>query len=188
MTRAAFVRAPNWSAIVVLFWLVALSSLAHCQPAVSPIYRQVIIAWDIKRDMALHWDDLSRKQVELAGCVVYHTAVERDGGMTTYTVDSIVAPDTVYAASPYLVSFGCRDGLVSLHEHTPTSCENNGRGVAIMKTCIVGGVDAYVCEPSPQDRRILLHDGDPFALVWCDAHALVPYYPERVNTNRSPSQ
>lgn len=178
-------RAPR-----LLLGLVILASLLLFGPrlhAQSPIYREVIIGWDIKQDLALHWDDLSQRQVELAGCVAYHTDVEPHGGMTTYIVDSIVHTDTVYYATPYAVSFTCRDSTATLHQHTPTTCINNGRGVAVMKTCVVGGVDAYVCEPSPQDRRNLIHDGDPFALVWCDAHALVPYYPEHGNTNHAQS-
>ena len=170
--------------------LLALATAAHGQGAapmpVNPIYRQVAIPYGIKLQMAAAWDDTDPRQVERAYCATYHVTAE--WGITVYHVDSLTAPDLVWLSTPTAVGFHCGPGQAQAHVHTPTTCQSDMMTGVRISTCEVGGAGAYVCEPSPQDRRNLLHRGDPFALLICDRFAVMPYYRDIGNTSPVPGQ
>lgn len=137
-------------------------------PPVAPLV--VIDPW-VRDLLASVWDDTHPAQVERAYCVAY--VVTHLDGAPVYRVWAI-APALAVIADPYHVSARCPAGasVAFLHVHTPTTCTTSA-----LTSCVLGGSDAWECAPSETDRLELLRDGDAFALLQCDRHAILAYYP-----------
>ncbi|MDQ6885767.1 MAG: hypothetical protein M3068_00595 [Gemmatimonadota bacterium] len=96
----------------------------------------------------------------------------RAGDDTVYNV-TVVQRSPVHASGPNSVDFECPSGVPELHTHTPTTCVGDD-----VSSCVVGGINAYSCQPSRQDLEKLVRRGDPFAVVQCDLRAFRFYYPQ----------
>lgn len=82
------------------------------------------------------------------------------------------------SSTAYGVSARCLAPTAPIvHTHTPNTCDWVAKGVDYAPVrCTAGGIDAYECWPSAQDRRTLLERGAPFDIVQCDRHAFVFYF------------
>jgi hypothetical protein len=196
----------------VTAWMVAcvatVASLAA--PLATPLAAQVMrygVVMDGARDsLAAVWTT-DAAQAERAYCVTqWWTAASHHGhGLAPAAAagsvaqratvgggDSVVAggrdADTVYRvlavrpiapteATPNGATFACPTGVPELHTHPPATCYSDRTD-----QCFAGGADAYSCQPSREDVRKLLQRGDAFAVVQCDAHAFVFYYPGQYTT------
>ena len=78
----------------------------------------------------------------------------------------------VIAAGPSSIEFECPSGMPEVHTHTPTTCTGDD-----VKTCAVGGLNAWSCQPSRQDLEKLVARGDPFGIIQCDKRSFRFYYP-----------
>jgi hypothetical protein len=92
---------------------------------------------------------------------------------TVYRVIQITPVETS-EATPNGATFACPHGVPEVHTHPPATCYSDRAD-----QCYAGGADAYSCQPSREDARKLLQRGDPFAIVQCDRHAFVFYYPSQ---------
>jgi hypothetical protein len=159
-------------------WL-ALAAVVHAL-AFTPAGAQGVhygVVMDVPRvtlDSAWRED---AQQVERAYCVVgwsygvYHVAREPVQDDTVYRVFNVKTA-AVRGAGPSSVDFECPQGVPELHVHTPTTCTQDD-----VRTCVVGGLNAYSCQPSRQDLEKLARRGDPFAVIQCDRRAFRFYYP-----------
>lgn len=122
------------------------------------------------------WSEDAR-QVERAYCVthwsygVYH--VSRDVPVKDDTVYRVFAirPAAVASAGPSSADFACPPGVPELHVHTPTTCAGDD-----LNSCVVGGLNAYSCQPSRGDLEKLVDRGDAFGVVQCDRRAFRFYF------------
>jgi hypothetical protein len=123
------------------------------------------------------WSDEPR-QVERAYCVAQFTyGVYEVSRETPAKVDTIfrvlaVREAPVASAGPSSIEFECPDGQPEMHTHTPTTCAGDD-----VKTCTVGGLNAWSCQPSRQDLEKLVARGDPFGIIQCDRRSFRFYYP-----------
>ena len=122
------------------------------------------------------WSEDSR-QVERAYCVthwsfgVHHVSrtIPRQDD-TVFRVFKVV-PATMVKAGPASAEFECPAGMPELHIHTPTTCSGDN-----LDTCVVGGLNAYSCQPSRGDLEKLADRGDAFGVVQCDRRAFRFYF------------
>ncbi len=94
---------------------------------------------------------------------------------------TVVQRSPVRASGPNSVDFECPSGVPEIHTHTPTTCVGDD-----LASCIVGGINAYSCQPSRQDLEKLVRRGDPFAVVQCDLRAFRFYYPQEYVAGSAP--
>jgi hypothetical protein len=92
---------------------------------------------------------------------------------TVYRVIEIKPAETS-DATPNGATFACPAGVPEVHTHPPATCYSDRKD-----QCYPGGADAYSCQPSREDARKLIQRGDAFAIVQCDRHAFVFYYPSQ---------
>ena len=161
----------RWLVLVVTMQVAALAPAAAAQ---GVHYGVVMDLPRVSLDSAWRED---AQQVERAYCVVgwsygvYHVAREPVQDDTVYRVFN-VKPAIVRGAGPSSVDFECPQGTPELHVHTPTTCTQDD-----VRSCVVGGLNAYSCQPSRQDLEKLVKRGDPFAVIQCDRRAFRFYYP-----------
>ena len=117
------------------------------------------------------------RQVERAYCVthwsygVYHvTRVMPRQDDTVFRVFA-VRPAAVVSAGPASADFACPPGVPELHVHTPTTCAGDD-----LNSCVVGGLNAYSCQPSRGDLEKLVDRGDAFGVVQCDRRSFRFYF------------
>jgi hypothetical protein len=178
----------------VVFVLVAASSSLSGQ-----VMRYGVVMDAARNTLAAEWTE-DPTQVERAYCVTqWWTAASRNArvhpsndstaarGMLARadTVQDGREADTVYRviavkpvetsdATPNGATFACPRGVPEMHTHPPATCYSDRSD-----QCYAGGADAYSCQPSREDVRKLIQRGDPFAIVQCDRHAFVFYYPSQ---------
>ena len=117
------------------------------------------------------------RQVERAYCVTHWSfgvyQVTRTMPIQKDTVFRVfgVKPADVKAAGPASAEFECPPGVPELHIHTPTTCAGDD-----LNTCIVGGLNAYSCQPSRNDLEKLTSRGDAFGVIQCDRRSFRFYY------------
>jgi len=117
------------------------------------------------------------RQIERAYCVthwsfgVYH--VSRTIPRQDDTVFRVfkVEPASVVKAGPASAEFECPVGVPELHIHTPTTCAGDN-----LDTCVLGGLNAFSCQPSRGDLEKLTDRGDAFGVVQCDRRAFRFYF------------
>ena len=123
------------------------------------------------------WSEEPR-QVERAYCVAQFTygayQVSREAPAKVDTIFRVLALSDapVANAGPSSIEFECPAGQPEVHTHTPTTCSSDA-----VKTCTVGGLNAWSCQPSRQDLEKLLARGDPFGIIQCDRRSFRFYYP-----------
>lgn len=123
------------------------------------------------------WNEDAR-QVERAYCVAQWTygvyQVSREAPAKVDTIFRVlnVQGAPVIAAGPSSIEFECPSGMPEVHTHTPTTCTGDD-----VKTCAVGGLNAWSCQPSRQDLEKLVARGDPFGIIQCDKRSFRFYYP-----------
>lgn len=156
---------------------IAASTSKRHPPYVRVPY--VLLADSVRTWFAAHWDDTSRTQKEVGGCLAYRQQVTRAGD-TLYWVTNATLVTPEYA-SERAVFFECPKGSARWHSHTPTTCHSDSWGNVDYSSCVMGGVDAYSCQPSSEDRARLNAVDAPFGLIHCDRWALVPYFPARAS-------
>lgn len=123
------------------------------------------------------WTEDAR-QVERAYCITGWWAIVRHGAATPTPQDDSIFRVTrldravVTAATPESAEFECAPGVPELHVHPPTTCPGNHPDA-----CLVGGLNAYSCQPSREDLVKLTRRGDPFAVIQCDRRSVRFYYP-----------
>jgi hypothetical protein len=137
--------------------------------------RLLVLRKAARNTLAQAWDDSNPRQFERGFCGTFHVDTLWDQTQR-FIVDSIwfVPPKM---ANPYAVLFKCPQGTATGHVHTPTTCHLNILTGPEIGTCALGGDDAWICEPSAQDRMDLKNYEDaPFAMVQCDRYAVVVYW------------
>lgn len=123
------------------------------------------------------WTEDAR-QVERAYCVatwtygVYQVSREAPAKVDTIFRVMTVQDAPVVNAGPSSIEFECPSGQPEMHTHTPTTCTGDD-----VKTCTVGGLNAWSCQPSRQDLEKLIARGDPFGIIQCDRRSFRFYYP-----------
>lgn len=137
----------------------------------------VLLPDSVRNWFAERWDDTSTTQRESGGCLTYRREVTRQGD-TLYWVTSATEAEPEYN-SQRAIDFRCPRGSSRWHSHTPTTCHSDMWGNVDYGSCVIGGVDAYSCQASSDDRARLRALGVPFGLIHCDRRALVPYFPAR---------
>lgn len=123
------------------------------------------------------WSEEPR-QLERAYCVARYSLgvyqVSRETPAKVDTIFRVLSLDAapVANAGPSSIEFECPPGQPEVHTHTPTTCTGDD-----VKTCTVGGLNAWSCQPSRQDLEKLLARGDPFGIIQCDRRSFRFYYP-----------
>lgn len=123
------------------------------------------------------WSEEPR-QLERAYCVaqfsygVYQVSRETPAKVDTIFRVLALSDAPVANAGPSSIEFECPAGQPEVHTHTPTTCSGDD-----VKTCTVGGLNAWSCQPSRQDLEKLLARGDPFGIIQCDRRSFRFYYP-----------
>jgi hypothetical protein len=141
--------------------------------------------------LAAQWSD-DPKQVERAYCVTQWWAassrnarvhagsdsglVQKPDGREADTLFRVteIKPAETNDATPNGATFACPAGVPEVHTHPPATCYSDRTD-----QCYAGGADAYSCQPSREDARKLMDRGDAFAIIQCDKHAFVFYYPSQ---------
>jgi hypothetical protein len=110
-------------------------------------------------------------------------------GKTTFPqADSstVLAPTT-----EVLVDGAAERRPVIIHTHPPFSCRTSylldpatGLVLASRETCARGGDLAYLCAPSYTDQMSLIASARAFGVVYCDEHALVPFWNPHAEMSR----
>ncbi|HEX5437882.1 MAG TPA: hypothetical protein VFW98_12030 [Gemmatimonadaceae bacterium] len=175
------------SSPVLVFLLAAALSGAPVHAQRSPATTRAVAGYvrvpyvllpdSVRNWFASRWDDTSRVQKESGGCLTYRREVTRLGD-TLYWVTSATLVTPEYD-SQRGIEFTCPHHAARWHSHTPTTCRSDTWGNVNYASCVLGGVDAYSCQPSGDDRVRLRAVGAPFGLIHCDRRALVPYFPAR---------
>ncbi|GAC1695834.1 MAG: hypothetical protein NVS9B3_13930 [Gemmatimonadaceae bacterium] len=174
--RAQDARYPGpegWQGPLALLVCTALAApaLLHAQAV-----RYGVLLDGARRTLEVSWSEDAR-QAERAYCVtgwsyaVSHVSREAPTKDDTVFRVLAVADAPVRNAGPSSVEFECPHGSPELHTHTPTTCATDDPA-----TCVVGGLNAYSCQPSRQDFEKLLQRGDQFAIVQCDRRTFRFYY------------
>lgn len=126
----------------------------------------------VRQRLAADWvrADTAAVPIERAYCLRWQKDVW--AGEAAYRVTAIAAPDSVLEAGVDFIAFTCPTDadVATLHIHPPTTC--------IGGACWKGGPYAYQCLPSDQDYVALRWRRDAFAMVQCDRHAVVAYFPD----------
>lgn len=157
--------------------IVALAFLIPCtlkaqQSDTTPV---VVLTDEVRAQLAGAWDDSSATQVERAYCAQYVEG--RTKTLHFYIVVRADKPDSVLDATHNMIAFRCpvRPNSTTIHVHTPATCWTPIKGQP--EQCMLGGIEAWECFASATDLNGLDKSGDPFRLVQCDKHAVVPYWP-----------
>ena len=171
--------------VVVMLCLVATSSTR------AQVMRYGVVMDAARNALASEWTD-DPAQVERAYCVTRwwtaasrnarvhdsndSAAVQKPDGRDADTVFRVIEikPIETSDATPNGATFACPAGVPEVHTHPPATCYSDRTD-----QCYAGGADAYSCQPSREDARKLLERGDAFAIVQCDRHAFVFYYPSQ---------
>ena len=131
----------------------------------------------IREQLARDWDAHAADwpQLERAYCLGWQYDFFADG--LSYRVTQITEPDSVKASVSGIV-FSCEGKfpghMAELHIHPATSC------LTQYGPCFKGGIYAYQCLPSDQDRRWLDNrDDQPFSMIQCSREATVFFLPQK---------
>lgn len=121
----------------------------------------------------------SSDSIVARGMLAHPDSAEQDGreADTVYRV-TIISPIETSEATPNGATFACPHGVPEVHTHPPATCYGDRTD-----QCYAGGADAYSCQPSREDVRKLRQRGDPFAIIQCDRHAFVFYYPSEFGSS-----
>lgn len=133
------------------------------------------ISETVRDSLAKAWDEKNPEQNERAYCVSYTISMEMDRRIH-YNLDSLVVPDSTQYPTPMSIHFWCKKGTVTLHIHTPTTCEQDEFGGVRLNTCMMGGPLAWICGPSSGDFRFLEVRNQRIGFIQCDKHAIVPFF------------
>jgi len=153
------------------------AGLALAGPAGAQAVRLGVVMDNPRVVLEQAWTDEPR-QVERAYCVTdWSYGVRHVSKSPPVQDDTIfrvfaVKPADVSTADPVSVDFNCPAGMPELHVHTPTTCMGDDAS-----TCVVGGLNAYSCQPSRGDLEKLVRRRDEFGVLQCDRHAFRFYYP-----------
>lgn len=118
----------------------------------------VLVDQGVRDSLARAWDDTTPHQVEQGYCVRYRE--EESYGHVRYRVTAFAPVDSVRHQSPYAIALYCPARTASVHTHTPATCERRFDGHVLLKTCVLGGDDAWFCQPSAEDVARLTARGD----------------------------
>jgi len=159
--------------------LVATLALAllGAAPAGGQAVRLGVVMDAPRESLERLWSEEAR-QVERAYCVsqwtygVYQVSREAPAKVDTIFRVLSLAEAPVTNAGPSSIEFECPPGQPEMHTHTPTTCAGDD-----VKTCTVGGLNAWSCQPSRQDLEKLIARGDPFGIIQCDRRSFRFYYP-----------
>jgi hypothetical protein len=172
--------------IVVACVAFGLTSTARAQ-----VMRYGVVMDAARNALAAQWSD-DPKQVERAYCVTQwwnatsrnarvhasndSAAVQKPDGRDADTIFRVteIKPVETSDATPNGATFACPPGVPEVHTHPPATCYGDRTD-----QCYSGGADAYSCQPSREDARKLIERGDAFAIIQCDKHAFVFYYPSQ---------
>jgi len=173
-------------------------------PASAQMMRYGVVMDAARNALAAQWTD-DPTQVERAYCVTQwwtatsrnarvhaspspsndSAAVQKPDGRDADTVFRVleIKPVETSEATPNGATFACPAGVPEVHTHPPATCYSDRTD-----QCYAGGADAYSCQPSREDARKLLDRGDAFAIIQCDRHAFVFYYPSQFAAPTPPRQ
>jgi hypothetical protein len=173
--------------------------VAGVPSAGAQVMRYGVVMDAARNALAAEWSD-NPAQVERAYCVTQwwpaasrnarvHSAVDssaaRADGRDADTIFRVIEikPVATSEATPNGATFACPSGVPEVHTHPPATCYSDRTD-----QCYAGGADAYSCQPSREDVRKLMDRGDAFAIVQCDRHAFVFYYPSQYAPPSEPHQ
>jgi hypothetical protein len=164
--------------------LIVLVAVSASPTLGAQVMRYGVVMDAARNALAAEWTD-EPAQVERAYCVKQWWPATSRNARVHAASDSTAAreADTVYRvidikpietseATPNGATFACPRGVPEVHTHPPATCYSDRTD-----QCYAGGADAYSCQPSREDARKLVQRGDPFAIIQCDRHAFVFYYP-----------
>lgn len=165
---------------VMLFLLCFLPSCLHAQS----LHLGVVMD-PLRSILANQWDSTSAYQSERAYCSnrgqwsysVYWSDTTHTIRDTIFRVFNAEPVETTRANSTS-IDFQCSDGAIEIHVHTPTSC-----GAGEHPICVLGGLNAFSCQPSRKDLEKLIKRGDPTAIIQCDRETYRFYYPWELTGN-----
>lgn len=160
----------RWMLSAVLIGLLATTACAQ------DARRAVFVDSAPRQYLASEWNPRDAYQPERGYCAAYTIEITPDS-VILFHVTKVVPGNLAYADQGSSL-FHCPPfgQWVMVHTHPPSTCEKDQYN---RLNCTLGGMLAYECFPSDADQRVLLVRGDAFALVQCDEHALVPYFPPK---------
>lgn len=163
-----------------------LLALLLAIPARLCAQHAVVVATPPVRDtLAALWNEDDPNQIERAYCGVYSSRMIANN-ILLYVVGALIPikQDSAQKAhtDQHGISYTCpvSQFIITIHTHTPATCEEWSTG---HMRCYEGGIESYECFPSEIDEHTLMLSGAPFAIVQCDRHALVPYFPKPKDGN-----
>lgn len=170
-----------------LAWIIALAfalglilpvvCTAQQPDAAAPTQLRIVWGENVRDSLARAWSDDNPRQVERFACLTY-TVARAPVRVLEVTLTGFVDADTVFGvATPYSVGFHCPRRSLSLHTHPPVTCPLLGAWDHDWSKCKVGGVGAYLCFPSEQDKKSLAYEGKDIGFVQCDRHGVVAFFP-----------
>lgn len=160
---------------LALALLLSIAPCAHCQQQKFNGPRYAIMDDYVRERLGREWDAhlTDRPMLERGFCLAWQ--LDEWAGEPAFRVTQIARPDSV-EATVSTIHFVCPKGtnVVELHVHPPQSCVDD-------QLCWAGGTYAYQCLPSELDINYLnAHPQQAFAMVQCDRHAIIAYFPRRV--------
>ncbi|HXB27433.1 MAG TPA: hypothetical protein VNV25_22070 [Gemmatimonadaceae bacterium] len=200
--REAIDRMRDAARLAVWLSASALLSVSLTSSAGAQVMRYGVVMDAARNALAAEWTD-NPTQVERAYCVTQwwtatsrnarvhaspsndSAAVQKPDGRDADTVFRVleIKPVETSEATPNGATFACPAGVPEVHTHPPATCYSDRAD-----QCYAGGADAYSCQPSREDARKLLDRGDAFAIIQCDRHAFVFYYPSQFAAPTPPRQ
>jgi hypothetical protein len=130
----------------------------------------------VRNRLAEEWQQDNRYQHERGYCILFQTDRFRDSSGMPYVLYTVTAIMRAREGSTSGTnsSFSCPDApnVTTLHTHPPAVCPEHDEGAG----CVLNHAFGQQCYPSPTDVRNLERSGEPFWLIQCDTHALVPLW------------
>jgi hypothetical protein len=125
----------------------------------------------VREFLAASWDTANVNQNERGYCAMFtvrDVPFDPNQGVAYRLYElRLIMPMASDQSNPESIVFACPDlpNVVRVHVHPQTTCSADGK-------CQWGGQLAWQCEPSPQDFRLLIQEGQAFGVLQCDRHAL----------------
>lgn len=160
-----------WWVFALLFSVVPERCISAQQP-----FPVLAVDTAVRNRLADEWQQDNRFQHERGYCVLYLTVSKtvNDQPIVLYWVVDILRADEVRGTSTS-VAMECPDEIPNqtlLHIHPPTLCPEHDDG----RHCVLHDPMGQQCFASPGDMRELNKSNQPFWIIQCDQHALVPIW------------
>lgn len=160
-------------------WIGALVLLAVCcsgggaqQVDTTHWMNYGIVTGTARATLEQTWDDSTAMQLERAYCVAtYRVVTDSSARVRFFFVDKLVQPDSLVRADQQTISYFCPRGAPTVHVHPPATCDRDQADN--ITSCVIGGLNAWICQPGPRDFTAYEQATPPFQAIQCDKHAVV---------------